>query len=85
MAQVKKLFGEFPEKVVVLAETVQFDENGEAEVSDEVAEVLAGIPGYEIDGGAEPVEPGVDQLNDPEASEADRAPAAPKKKAPTQK
>jgi hypothetical protein len=50
MAKAKKLFGEFPENVVVLSEVVSFDAEGLAEVSDEVADVLAQIPGYEVEG-----------------------------------
>jgi hypothetical protein len=47
MPTFKKLFGENPETIAVLATTVNFDENGIADVSDEVAEVLSEIPGYE--------------------------------------
>jgi pyruvate dehydrogenase E2 component (dihydrolipoamide acetyltransferase) len=47
--KVKKLFGENPEDVVVNSEKVAFDENGEAEVEDDIAEVLESIPGYTVD------------------------------------
>ena len=49
MAQVKKCFGDLPEDVVVLSEVVAFDSKGYATVSDEVAEILAHVPGYSVD------------------------------------
>ncbi len=46
--KVKKLFGTNPEKVVVLTESVQFNEEGIAEVTYDVADVLKCIPGYYV-------------------------------------
>lgn len=43
MPKVRKIRGEYPIDTVVNTEVVSFDANGEAEVSDEVAEVLAQI------------------------------------------
>lgn len=48
MAQVKKCFGDLPEDVVVLSDVVSFGSDGYADVSDEVAEVLTKVPGYEL-------------------------------------
>lgn len=49
MVKVRKFRGEFPEKVAVLSDVAHFDAEGIAEVSEEVAEVLAGIPHeYEV-------------------------------------
>lgn len=51
MKNVKKLFGEFPEAIIVLRNKVFFDEQGKAEVEDEIADVLEAIPGYEVEKG----------------------------------
>jgi hypothetical protein len=45
---VRKLFGERPEHVHVLAEVAEFDKEGLAEVSDEAAQVFINCPGYEL-------------------------------------
>jgi DNA helicase-2/ATP-dependent DNA helicase PcrA len=47
MAKIKKLFGNNPEDVNVLAEVAKFDEDGIAEVSEEAYEVFRSCPGYE--------------------------------------
>jgi hypothetical protein len=46
--KVKKVFGENPEVVTVLDTQVDFDENGDALVEDEIADILEQIPGYEV-------------------------------------
>jgi hypothetical protein len=48
LVKVKKAFGLQNEKVVVLSTKVEFV-NGEAEVSPEIGDVLARIPGYEVE------------------------------------
>ncbi|MBE0335111.1 hypothetical protein [Paenibacillus sp. 23TSA30-6] len=45
--KIKKTSGELPAEVVVLDQTVQFDDKGQAEVEDGIGEVLLQIPGYE--------------------------------------
>ena len=77
--KVKKVFGENPESVTVLSTQVNFDENGDAIVEDELAEVLAQIPGYQVEGEAaevpsEGIEDGGEESADPadeETSEED--------------
>lgn len=49
--KVKKLFGENPEDVNVLNQKVSFDENGEAEVEDDIADILSQVPGYHVEEG----------------------------------
>jgi hypothetical protein len=49
--KVRKVFGENPEIVNVLSTQVAFDENGDAEVEDDIAEVLEQIPGYTVKDG----------------------------------
>lgn len=53
MKKYVKTFGERPETVVVLRTKVFFNDQGIAEVSDDVAEVLEAIPGYEFVGEGE--------------------------------
>lgn len=77
MVKVKKVIGEYPIKVAVLAEEVDFDNEGVAEVSEEVAEVLATIPGYEVE-----VE-GEEQSSETDEAEVEEKSApAPKKPTP---
>ncbi len=72
MIKVKKEFGEYPIKTAVLDTVVEFDENGEAEVSEDIAKVLSNIPGYAV-------------ANDPSEGEEQEPPkkaTPPKKPAP---
>ncbi|MEC0169908.1 hypothetical protein [Paenibacillus graminis] len=45
--KIRKTQGEYPLDIVVLDETVHFDEDGVTEVNEFVSEVLLAIPGYE--------------------------------------
>lgn len=49
MVKVKKVFGELPENVAVLDQMVEFDAEGNGEASEEAADVLRQIPGYEVE------------------------------------
>jgi len=77
MAQFQKCFGDLPEDVVVLSEVVSFDSNGFAEVSDEVAEVLAQVPGYKevVEEEAAPLE--LKEQIEPEKAPKDENASAP--------
>ena len=77
----RKLFGSNPERVVIVSEAVDFDAEGMAEVSDELADVLAQIPGYEVltDGAPKKVPAKAEEEGE---DEADEKPTAPKKPAP---
>ncbi|CAJ1315921.1 hypothetical protein [Paenibacillus nuruki] len=44
--KIQKIGGEYPLKTVVLSETIEFDEKGIADVSEDVADILLSIPGY---------------------------------------
>lgn len=80
----RKLFGTNPEKVVIVAEAVEFDAEGVAEVSDELADVLAQIPGYEVltDGAPKKVPAEADEDGEDEAVEKSVAPKKPAPKKP---
>jgi hypothetical protein len=78
MVKVRKLFGSFADKVKAGGEIIEFDENGVAEVSEEVADILEQIPNeYEF------VLPSEGAPDAPEAPDAPaKAPTAPKRTAP---
>jgi len=44
--KIQKTGGEYPLKTVVLSETIEFDEKGIADVSEDIADILLSIPGY---------------------------------------
>lgn len=48
MAKIRKLFGNMPERVHVLCEYAEFNEEGVADVSAEALTVFSGSPGYEL-------------------------------------
>ena len=87
--KVQRTHGERPFTTVVLSEKVTFDENGFAEVSEEVAAVLETVPGYvvldeTVPSEPEPAEPEPAEAEPAEAEPAepgDEKPAAPKRKA----
>lgn len=83
--KVTKTFGEFPEKVVVGSELIEFDEKGEASVEAEIAEKLEQIPGYEV-AGVTKAEPKKEEAPKEQEPSEDEKPApkkpAPKKPAP---
>jgi hypothetical protein len=85
--KVKKVFGENPEVVTVLSTEIAFDENGDAVVEDEIAEVLEQIPGYEVEGEQEDIAPedlaGEDEEPASEEDEEEEEEAKPKR--PTRK
>lgn len=45
--KIQKTSGEYPLKTVVLSETIEFDKKGIADVSEDVADILLSIPGYQ--------------------------------------
>lgn len=91
MVKVVKLFGENPEKVHVLDTAVEFDAEGVAEVSTEIAEVFGQIPGYEVTDEfqtAESVEEPEESPSEEDAEETEEEapkPKRPARKAPTKK
>lgn len=71
--KVRKVFGEIPADVVVLSTMVSFDGNGDAEVEDDIAEILEQIPGYEVAGEMEDHDPEDTQGTDEEPSDDEEA------------
>jgi colicin import membrane protein len=70
MVKVQRVWGERPGKTVVRAETVEFDEKGFAEVSEEAAAVLAQIPNEYVLVDAKASEAEAKEKADKEAAEA---------------
>ena len=81
--KVRKTFGQLPEEVIVLSTPVAFDEEGYAEVEEEIGDVLARVPGYLlVDEKAQAAEPEEDEEDEEDASEEEEKPAPKKKAAP---